>query len=59
MAMTMGMVGVARFAANAAGVPCVMITSTLSRTSSAASAGSRPYFPSAHRYSIAMFLPVT
>ena len=34
MAMTMGMVFVAPLAANAAGVPCVTMTSTLSRTSS-------------------------
>ena len=43
MAMTMGIVGVARWAARAAGVPWVTMTSTFRRTSSAASAGRRSY----------------
>jgi len=37
----------------------VTITSTLSRTRSAASSGRRSYFPSAYRYSRRMFLPST
>ena len=40
MAITIGMAGVARFAAKAAGVPCVTMTSTLRRTRSAAKPGS-------------------
>ena len=59
MAMTMGIVVVARFAIRAAGVPWVTMRSTLSRTSSAASAGSRSYWPSAHRNSSVTFLPST
>jgi hypothetical protein len=55
-ALTIGIVEVARFAA-AAGVPAVMITSTLRPISSAASPGSRSFFPSAARASKAMFWP--
>ena len=47
--MTMGIVVVACLAARAAGVLEAKITSTLRRTSSAASSGSRSYFPSAAR----------
>jgi len=50
--MTMGIVAVAFLAARAAGVAGAHITSIWSRTSSAARAGSRPYRPSAERYSM-------
>ena len=56
---TIGIVLVACFAARAAGGEGVRITSTLSRTSSPARAGSRSNLLSADRYSIAMFLPST
>ena len=39
--------------------PPVTMTSTLRRTSSAASAGRRSSFPSAYRYSMTMFFPST
>jgi hypothetical protein len=54
-AKTMGIVVVAVRAAIAAGGACVTITSTLRRTRSAAIPGSRSYWPSAQRYSIATF----
>jgi hypothetical protein len=57
--MTMGIVVVACWAARAAGVVEAKITSTLRRTSSAASSGSRSYFPSADRTSMARFWPST
>jgi hypothetical protein len=50
-AMTIGMGGVAAFAAGAAGVPRVTMMSTCARTCSAASAGKRSPAPSAERYS--------
>ena len=53
----MGMVVVAFFAANAGGVPETTIRSTLRRTSSAASSGTRSGFCSANRYSMAIFFP--
>jgi hypothetical protein len=53
--MTMGMVVVACFAATAAGVLKVTMTSTLRRTRSAASSRSRSYLPSANRTSRTMF----
>jgi len=53
-AMTMGMVLVACFAAYVVPVPPVTITSTFSRTSSAANAGRRCTFPSANRSRMAM-----
>jgi hypothetical protein len=57
---TIGIVEVAFFAARAETVPpMVAMTSTLRPTSSAASAGSRSYWPSAQRYSIATFWPST
>ena len=52
---TMGSVEVAALAASAAGGALATITATGRRTSSAASAGSRSYRPSAQRYSIATF----
>src|SRR5713226_16007 len=55
---TIGMVLVAFFAAKAAGVlQAEKMTSTLSRTRSAARAGRPSYFPSAHRYSVVKFWP--
>ena len=45
--------------ANAAGVPTTTSRSTLRRMSSAASAGNRSAWPSAQRYSTAMFCPST
>jgi hypothetical protein len=54
-AMTTGFVRVASLATRIAGTAAVTMTSTLSRTGSAASPGTRSYFPSAHRDSIAMF----
>ena len=56
---TIPIVVAAASGARAAGTPWVMMTSTLRRTSSAASAGRRSYLPSAHRYSIVMFFPST
>ena len=47
---TMGIVVVAALAAIAAGVPVAAITVTRRRTRSAASSGSRSYWPSAQRY---------
>ena len=55
--ITMGMVVVALFAANAAGVPETTIRSTLRRTKSAASSGRRSGFCSANRYSMVIFFP--
>src|SRR5262249_1773972 len=48
---TIGMIAVACFAARAASVPAANITSTLSRTNSAAISAKRSGRPSAHRYS--------
>src|SRR5258706_225977 len=56
---TMGIVVVASLAARVSVAPVVTITSTLSRTSSAARAGARVKFPSALRYSMMMFFPST
>ena len=56
-AITMGMVVVALFAANAGGAPETTIRSTLRRTKSAASSGRRSGFCSANRYSMAIFFP--
>ena len=56
-AITMGMVVVAFFAANAGGVAETTIRSTLRRTRSAASSGRRSGFCSANRYSMVMFFP--
>ena len=56
-AMTMGIVEVASLAARVAVGPPVTITSTLRRTSSAASAGRRSGFPSARRHSTTSFFP--
>ena len=53
----MGMVVVARLAANAAIVPVTTIRSTLRRTRSAASSGRRLFFPSVNRYSMVIFFP--
>ena len=59
-AKTMGIVVVAALAAKAEGVPPVTaMTATCRRTNWAASAGSRLYWPSAQRYSIATFSPST
>ena len=59
-AKTMGIVVVAALAAKAEGVPPVTaMTATCRRTNSAAIAGSRSYWPSAQRYSIATFSPST
>src|SRR4030095_7735747 len=57
--ITMGIVTVASLAARAAGGPAETMTSTLRRTSSAASAGRRSSFPSAYRHSMTMFFPST
>ena len=57
--MTMGIVRVARLAARDACVTTVTMTSTLSRTNSAARSGSRSNLPSAHRDSMTMFCPTT
>jgi len=55
---TIGIVEVALFAANIpAEPPPAAITSTWRLTRSAANAGSRSPWPSAHRYSIATFRP--
>src|SRR5262249_3558581 len=55
--MMIGIVLVACSAARVGVSPAVTIQSTLRRTSSAASPGRRSGFPSADRYSMAMFLP--
>ena len=56
--ITMGMVLLAPFAANASGAPVTTIRSTLRRTRSAASSsGERSFFCSANRYSMVMFFP--
>src|SRR5262249_10900565 len=55
----MGIVAVACLAGRVAGGPTVTITSTLTYTSSAASAGRRSAFPSADRHSMTMFFPST
>ena len=57
LAITMGMVVVAFFAANAVGAPVTTIRSTLRRTKSAASSGRRSGFCSANRYSMVIFFP--
>ena len=57
--MTMGIVVVASFAARVTDAPDEKMMSTLRRTSSAASAGSRSSFPSADRHSMTMFFPST
>ena len=57
--MTMGIVTVASLARRVDIEPPVTITSTLRRTSSAASAGTRSSFPSAYRCSMTMFFPST
>ena len=57
LAITMGMVVVAFFAANADGPPVTTIRSTLRRTRSAASSGRRSVFCSANRYSMVIFFP--
>ena len=56
-AITIGISRVACFAATAVGVNQVTMTSTLRRTSSAASSGSRSICPSADRNSNRMFCP--
>ena len=56
-AITMGMVVVAFFAANAGGPAVTTIRSTLRRTKSAASSGRRSDFCSANRYSMVKFFP--
>src|SRR5215472_17101407 len=56
---TIGIVAVAALAASAATGVTVPITATCRRTSSAANAGSRSYWPWALRYSIATLLPST
>ena len=55
--ITMGMVVVAPFAANAVGPPVTTIRSTFRRTRSAASSGRRSCFCSANRYSMVIFFP--
>jgi hypothetical protein len=57
--MTIGIVEVAPLAGWVAVGPLVTMTSTLSRTNSVASAGSRSSFPSACRRSMTMFFPST
>ena len=57
--MTIGIVEVAPLAGPVAVGPLVTMASTLSRTSSAASAGSRSSFPSACRRSMTIFFPST
>ena len=57
LVITMGMVVVALFAANAAVPPVTTIRSTLRRTKSAASSGRRSFFCSANRYSMVIFFP--
>ena len=56
-AKTIGMTDVACFAARTAAVPAVTMTSTLSRTNSAAISAKRSLRPSAQRYSIATVRP--
>jgi ABC transporter substrate binding protein len=58
-AMTMGIVTVASLATRVTVGPAETMMSTLSRTSSAASAGRRSSFPSAHRCSMTMLFPST
>src|SRR5688500_11643399 len=53
--MTIGIIEVASLAGRVVVGPVVTMTSTLRRTSSAASAGSRSSFPSAYRHSTTMF----
>ena len=55
--MTMGIVLVASLAAWVTVAPPVTMRSTLRRTNSAASSGSRSGFPSEYRYSMGMFFP--
>src|SRR3972149_5269779 len=57
--MTIGIVRVTCLAAVGPGVPALTMTSTLSRTRSAARWVSRSSLPSAHRYSMARFRPST
>ena len=57
-AITMGIVDVACLAGRVAWGPAVTMMSTLRRTSSAASSGSRSNFPSAHRDSIDNVFPL-
>jgi hypothetical protein len=57
VANTIGMTDVAFFDAITAGVPDVTMTSTLSRTNSAAISAKRSSRPSAQRYSTAMVRP--
>ena len=57
LVITMGMVLLAPFAADGVAPPEVTITSTFSRTRSAASSGSRSDFCSANRYSMVIFFP--
>ena len=56
-ANTIGMADVACFAATTFAVPAVTMTSTLSRTNSAANSAKRSLRPSAQRYSIATVRP--
>ena len=57
--MTSGIDRACFLTAREAGVPAVTIISTFWGTNSPMRAGKRSYFPSAHRYSIKMFLPST
>ena len=57
VANTIGITDVACFAARTVGVLCVRITSTFSRTNSAAISEKRSLRPSAQRYSIATVRP--
>ena len=57
VAKTIGMVEVARLAANAIGVPDVAMTSTLSWINSAAISAERSARPSAQRYTMAILRP--
>src|SRR5262245_34130233 len=57
LVITMGMVVVAFFAANAGTADETTIRSTFRRTRSAASSGRRSFFCSANRYSMVMFFP--
>ena len=57
--MTMGIVDSRFLGGTGCCDPPVTMTSTLRRTSSAASAGRRSSFPSAYRYSMTMFFPST
>src|SRR5262249_56846782 len=56
-AKTIGMTDVACFAAITDGVPCATMTSTFSRTNSAAISAARSLRPSAQRYSIVPVRP--